>query len=348
MVRTMGLALVAILFFGGEALTEPVAVSPQLSITRLTPHVYVHTCEHSNGMVFTSDGQAVVVSTPPSDQATEDLVTWTRETLGAEIVAYVIDRWHPDAMEGLDVVHRLGLPSVASERTRRIAKEKGLPVPQRGFDASYTIEVGTQKLVCHFLGEAHTSDGIVVWVPSERVLFGGNGVRNKNGWVGNVADANLGAWAQTIRRIRKHYGDAKHVIPGHGKPGGSDLLDYTERLYTPSAWGTLLRRHDVVPKDVFEGRGRMFEIADVEKTVEERRILSGATLFLRSSDTYHRIDAPQLAIDMEGLRVRAKRGRLRKYTSDHTLVNDMFFEGLEARLRDDAVGVTIVVKSPLR
>jgi len=129
----------------------------------------------------------LLVSTPDSDLETQNLIDWVRTEQKAEITEYVIDRWHPDAMEGLDIVHKYGIRSYSYELTRQIAQEKGLPIPQNGFDPKKVIEVGSENVICHFLGEAHTKDGIVVWIPSEQILFGGNQIRNDKGWVGNIA-----------------------------------------------------------------------------------------------------------------------------------------------------------------
>ena len=60
----------------------------------------------------------------------------------------------------------------------------------------------------------------MVWLPNEKILFGGNQVRAK-GWYGNIGDANLREWSNTIARVKDLYGDAKIVIPGHGHYGGN-------------------------------------------------------------------------------------------------------------------------------
>ena len=52
---------------------------------------------------------------------------------------------------------------------------------------------------------------------------------------GNTADANVGRWSHTVRRVKATYTAAQWVIPGHGKAGGSELLDYTEKLFSENA-----------------------------------------------------------------------------------------------------------------
>lgn len=207
-------------------------VSKCLKLTKLTKSTYVHTCKFNNGLVYLNGQEALIVSTPDSDAETQRLIDWVQNKKKAKIVGYVIDRWHPDAMEGLDVVHKNGIQTYAYELTKKIAKEKGLPVPKTGFKDKLELTVGDQKVVCHYLGEAHTRDGIVVWVSGEQILFGGNEIRSRGGWLSNIADANLSEWSNTVKRVKKHYGDAKYVIPGHGQHGSPKLIDYTIALYS--------------------------------------------------------------------------------------------------------------------
>lgn len=99
------------------------------------------------------------------------------------------------------------------------------------------ISYGQEVSISDYLGAAHTEDGIVVWIPKDKILFGGNEVRSIGGWYGNIGDANLKEWSNTILKVKENYGTAKIVIPGHGKYGDIKLLDYTINIYKPSKWG---------------------------------------------------------------------------------------------------------------
>ena len=90
---------------------------------------------------------------------------------------------------------------------------------------------GGTKVHNFYPGEAHTRDNIVTWIPAEATIFGGCMVKSIDASKGNLADANVKAWPTTIRAIRSKYPSAKIIIPGHGDPGGKELLDYTIRLF---------------------------------------------------------------------------------------------------------------------
>jgi len=83
-----------------------------------------------------------------------------------------------------------------------------------------------------FPGAGHTQDNLVVWVPQHRTLFGGCIVKNAHDrTLGNTADADLREWPASLRRLQTRYGQASLVVPGHGEPGGPELLQHTLDLF---------------------------------------------------------------------------------------------------------------------
>ena len=330
---------------------QEIKVSNDLVITKLSENVFIHTCDNSNGIIYVNNGEAVIVSTPPSDAATSELIKWTKTNLKAKIIGYVIDMWHPDAMEGLDVVQKLKIKSYAYEGTRKIAKEKGLPVPDIGFDPKLELKVGDGKIVCRYFGPTHTSDGIVVWIPEEKILFGSNGVRNYNGWVGNIGDANLSEWSKTIEKVKKAFGDAKIVIPGHGKYGGPELLDYTIKLYTPGKWGKILRKHNMERTPVFKDYGDIFETAMKDSINGDVRLLKEATVFVDIGNKYIKVESPLVKHNVKTNSLNSEYGRLQifdKKQNNTTPTTDLYYEGLTINLRNDEVGKEIIIRKMIR
>lgn len=56
-------------------------------------------------------------------------------------------------------------------------------------------------------------------------------VKSMNAGKGNVADANVTEWSNTIERVAVKFPDAKVVVPGHGSYGGMELLEFTAKLF---------------------------------------------------------------------------------------------------------------------
>ena len=112
-----------------------------------------------------------------------------------------------------------------------IAKTKNLPVPAHGFKDSLNLQLGSTAINCYYLGAGHSMDNIVVWIPSEKVLFPGCLVKEINAkGLGNTVDGDLKAYPETIEKVLRKFPDAKIVIPGHGAFGGIELVRHTKKL----------------------------------------------------------------------------------------------------------------------
>lgn len=214
--------------------------SPTLTVTQVSPHVYQHTSflESSsfgrvpcNGIVVVSEGEAVVFDTPATDSSSRELIAFTETKLKAKIKAVVPTHFHSDCLGGLTMFHSKNIASYAHNPTIRLAAASNAVVPQQGFDEQLIMSVGSKKVVARFMGEGHTKDNIVAYFPEERVLFGGCLIKEKGAGKGNLADANVAAWPQTVTKLKLTYPQTRVLIPGHGQAGGLELCDYTIQLF---------------------------------------------------------------------------------------------------------------------
>jgi len=324
---------------------QSINVSDKLTLINLTDKTYIHTCQNNNGLVFINGEKALIVSTPDSDTETQNLIDWVTHDQKAKIIGYVIDRWHPDAMEGLDVVLENEIETYSYRLTQQIAKDKGLPVPKNGFDTKLVIQVGNDSVICHYLGESHTKDGIVVWIPHEKILFGGNGIRNYNGWIGNIADANLNDWSKTAEIVKKHYGSAKFVVPGHGKHGGAELIDYTIDLYRNVNIAT--EKNGFLKTPVFKENEDFIVQAEQNSSDNEYRILTNAKVIVEDSTKYVKIESPLIKYQPDNKRIDSETGRVNVY--DKTLEGgkirtDVKYKKLILIKIDDSVGLRVILQ----
>lgn len=218
--------------------------TPALKLSRLSANTWIHESYLQtsswgkvgcNGLVYITDGEAVVMDTPTDSLATAELLIWIRKQ-EAKPVGIIVNHFHNDCLGTLPQFHKAGIPSFASEMTKALAQEDQAvkEAPQQTFTTEYTLNVGKHVVVSKYLGPAHTRDNIVTYVPSEKVLFGGCMVKEIGANRGYIGDADTLAWAKTIRAVGTTFPDAKVVVPGHGKPGDRALLRYTEQMWKAS------------------------------------------------------------------------------------------------------------------
>lgn len=193
--------------------------SPSLIITQLTENTFQHTTflqtqsfgnVPCNGMIVRGDGEAIVFDTTPDSTSSVALINWISGQLKCEVKAVVITHFHIDNLGGLAAFTSAQIPSYAQNKTIALAKAEALELPNNGFDSTLKLYAGSQLVEAKFFGEGHTSDNVVGYFPSEKVLFGGCLIKELNANKGNLADANESAWSNTVRSIKVNYPE---VIP---------------------------------------------------------------------------------------------------------------------------------------
>ena len=156
------------------------------------------------------------------------LLSYLKNYLKVDIEGFAPNHWHGDCIGGLGYLNSIGIKSYASQKTIDIAKLKGLPIPSQGFKDSLTLYLGDKSISCYYFGAAHSLDNIVVWIPSERILFPGCMAKElRSQGLGNTVDGDVNEWPKTIDKVIKKFPTAKIVIPGHGQYGGIDILKHT-------------------------------------------------------------------------------------------------------------------------
>jgi len=112
-----------------------------------------------------------------------------------------------------------------------LAKQDSVVYPQHGFDHIHGLSLGQASIINQYFGEGHTRDNIVSFLPKEGVLFGGCMIKSLKAGKGNLKDANVEEWANTVSKVKAAFPEVKHIVPGHGAVGGIDLLDYTIDMF---------------------------------------------------------------------------------------------------------------------
>jgi len=212
-----------------------------IEIKQLTKQTFLHTTFLAtksygkvpcNGMIVIDNGEAIIFDTPTDDAVSTELINWIEKELKCNVKGIVVTHFHVDCLGGLEAFHNLDIPSYASSSTIDFAQLKEEPLPQNGFEKVLELGFGNEKVICEFIGEGHTKDNIVAYFPSDHVLFGGCLIKSDGAGKGNLNDANVEEWSNTVQKVKSKFGEVKVVIPGHGKPGGQELLDYTIQLFS--------------------------------------------------------------------------------------------------------------------
>lgn len=224
---------------------KTIRLSDDLQIIPLSANAYLHVSWstlpeygrfNDNGLIYINNKEAVIFDTPPDDSLSRLLLKWFAGNFpGVTIKAIVATHFHSDCLGGLKTFHANGITSYAHQLTNQLIRSDSVERPQKDFSKTLRLRIGKEDILCQYFGEGHSRDNIVGWVPAEKILFGGCMIKAMDAGRGNLGDAVLSEWSNTVKRVRSEFGKALVVIPGHGDYGGPELLDYTIKMFEKEA-----------------------------------------------------------------------------------------------------------------
>lgn len=196
----------------------------------------------SNGLIVRDGDGLLLIDTAWGGENTAALLAAIEREIGLPVRRSVSTHFHDDRVGGVDTLRAAGVATFAAPLTRRLAEAEGSEVPDFDLDglaeAGAAVRFGPVEVL--YPGAGHAPDNVVVYVPEARVLFGGCAVHEASRTTpGNLSHADLGAWPAAIRRIQARYPAAEVVVPGHGVPGGLELLDHTLAVLKAHDEGTV-------------------------------------------------------------------------------------------------------------
>jgi metallo-beta-lactamase class B len=211
-----------------------------VELSMIQDNVWVHTSYEnfngnrtpSNGMLVISSEGIVLIDTPWNNGQMRELLKLTQEVFKKEITTAIITHAHADRIGGIDTLIDSGIDVLSTSQTAQEAEKNGYAKPQPKLDSGQIIVVGHEKFEIYYPGEGHSVDNITVWLPDDKVLFGGCLIKSlESKDLGSTTDANIEQWPGSIEKVLKKYSNAEVVIPGHGKWGDIGLVHHTLELF---------------------------------------------------------------------------------------------------------------------
>lgn len=214
----------------------PVTLSP------IAEGVWVHTTNYrlpgqspipSNGLVVVDGDDVILVDGAWGELATVSLLEAIKSETGKPVTKMVVTHHHADRTQGVDAAERVGIEVFTHPTTPMLAARAGWPAPNTSVaelaSAQSRIRVG--RIEVAYPGHGHASDNLVAYLPDVKILYGGCAVRGAGvETLGNVNDADLPKWRESLLWTKATYPETVTVVPGHGKGANLSLIDATIAL----------------------------------------------------------------------------------------------------------------------
>jgi glyoxylase-like metal-dependent hydrolase (beta-lactamase superfamily II) len=202
--------------------SAPVGNAGDLISVRLSPLVHVVLAPNPGPMTGPGTNTYIVGTGPTCviDPAVDDEAYLEEICARAgEVSCILITHRHPDHVGGVGaLVERFGCP------VRAFGDQPAGGVPVRSVADEASIIVGTNTLrALHTPG--HASDHLCFYLPEAASLFAGDNVLGEGTAVIASPDGHMGAYLNSLRRLRTMHID--RIYPGHFRPldGGRVVID---------------------------------------------------------------------------------------------------------------------------
>lgn len=187
----------------------------------------------SNAAFVVTPAGVVVIDALGSPELARELMAHIKRLTGKAVTHVVVTHYHADHIYGLQafkeagvriIAHRAALEYLNSETAAlrlKASREELAPwidekthlvYADEWLDGPRELSVGGVRFVLQPVGPAHTPEDLVVYLPSEQVLFAGDLVYR--GRIPFVGQANSNKWIESLDSLLAF--DARVIVPGHG------------------------------------------------------------------------------------------------------------------------------------
>jgi metallo-beta-lactamase class B len=223
---------------GISQISGQVADSP-LKITHLTGDFYVFTTYNmykgsripANGMYLLTNAGAVLFDTPWDTTQFQPLQDSIRSRHDQQIVLCFATHFHEDRTAGLEYFRQRGARTYTTKHTDEWSRKKGMQRAEFLIEKDSVYQVGQYSFQTYFPGPGHAPDNIVIWFGKEKVLYGGCLIKSvEDNSLGNLSDANVKEYANTIRNVKRKCRKPDYIITGHNDWTNTHSLEHTLKM----------------------------------------------------------------------------------------------------------------------
>lgn len=196
----------------------------KLKIAPLTGDFYIYTTYNTyegyqvpaNGMYLVTGKGVVMFDTPWDTTQFQPLLDSIQLRHNKSVVMCFATHWHSDKTAGLEYYRQQGIKTYTTALTDELSKKNNKKRAEFLMAKDTVFNLGQYSFETYYPGEGHTADNIVIWFKKEKILYGGcliKGTDDEN--LGYLGDANVTAYASTLKNVQAKYRNPKFIIIAH-------------------------------------------------------------------------------------------------------------------------------------
>lgn len=197
----------------------------------ITYHDYKGQRISANGLYVVTNAGVMMIDSPWDTTQFQPLLDSIWKRHHQHVVACIATHFHEDRTGGLAYYRQQGIRTYTTTKTDSLSKKRGMPRAEFLLKRDTVLKVGQYTFRTFFPGHGHAPDNIVVWVESQRLLYGGCLVKSVDDTtLGNLGDADVNAYAPTLRRVISTFPHPRVVITGHNQWRDVRSLEHTLKM----------------------------------------------------------------------------------------------------------------------
>jgi len=217
-------------------------VEPRVTLTHFRGGLYLAVDTfyvQENSLVYVGPEHVTVVGATWTPQTAKLLTGEIRKVTPKPVREVIVTDYHADRSGGSPYFRSIGAKVVSRRQTVDLLKQRwephirelqksfpGFPaipltLPDSVYEGDYELQRGRVRAI--YTGPAHTPDGIFVYFPEEKVLYGNCILKEQ---LGNLDSADIAEYPKTLKKLKAKNLDFTTIIAGHFAPlQGPDLID---------------------------------------------------------------------------------------------------------------------------
>jgi cyclase len=168
--------------------------------------------------------KAVVVIDTKMSKASDSLYMFAKANAGTKPIMVINTHYHPDHTRGNKFYDgsEIYIGSYEKDFLKKNVEPENQPT--KFVKDSLTLDLGNEQVHLYNLGQAHTLNDLIVYLPSHHVVFTGDLIFNHiNPVLMKPSGASVQKWISALEFMLKRWGTSTFV-PGHGLIGDKTIV----------------------------------------------------------------------------------------------------------------------------
>lgn len=209
---------------------------PPLKFTHLTGNFYLYVsygaynnkAYPANAMYLVTSEGIVLFDTPWDPVYYQPLLDSLYRRHHKKVIMCIATHFHTDRTGGLKYYAGKGIKTYTTRQTDSLCLLHHDNRAKHLIPKDTTFHIGGHTFQTYYPGPGHTVDNIVLWFPGSRILYGGCLIKSVDDTsLGNLEDAHINEWGNSLRRLQRKFPDPTNIIVGHNDWTNKNSIDHT-------------------------------------------------------------------------------------------------------------------------